>query len=129
METIWTTIKYLIIKSWKIFTYFFALETPKSRIFTISISSLILIILPLNKLSLLPIFSVYEKMGLYNFLGFEFYSVGMTRSLSSIFHLNFLEAWQYNPLGFIFVFGLIIMVSTDSYKIYKNKETNKEKLN
>jgi hypothetical protein len=126
MVNILTIVKNIFLKLKQFFTFFFGLETPKSRIFTITLSSLILIILPFNKLHLLPTFSVYEKVGLYDFLGFEFYSSGITRSLSSIFHLQIQDAWNYNPLGFIFIIILLYIFILDIKKIIeeKNKKIN-----
>ena len=98
-----------------------SLQTPKDRLIVIFTGFLVLLITPIEKLSYLPIFSLYEELGLYNYLGFEFYSAGITRSISSILHLNFDLAYTYNPLGFVFVFVLIIIVIRDLFLVYKKK--------
>lgn len=119
MVNIWTTVKNFYNFLINFIINCFALAEPKYRVILISFCMLLLSILPFDKLYLLPTFSVFSKIGLYDFLGFEFYSVGMTRALSSFFHFNFLDAYNYNPLVFIFISILFIIYIKDIYLLFK----------
>ncbi len=97
------------------------LEKPSSRLIMIVFCSLFLTIFPI---SYIPLFSVFSKLGLYEFLGFEFYSSGMTRALNSFFELEFEASYNYNSLIFIFISVLVIIVILDIYRLLFNNNTN-----
>ena len=121
MATILTKIKEILNKIKKLFIFTFSLENEKSRLFTIFLGIIVLLLLP-NYLSFLPIYSLYDLFGLYNLLGFEFYSSGMTRSLISILQLNFKQAFNYNPLGILFIFILSIIIIKDIISLIKKQK-------
>lgn len=77
--------------------------------------------MPLNQI---PLFSVYSKLGIYELLGIEFYSSGMTRALISFYQLNFAQAYMHNPLVFAFMFSLIAIFILDIYRYFWKNNTN-----
>lgn len=98
-----------------------SLDRPSSRIIMVIFCSLVLIFVPIH---LIPLFSIYSKLGLYELLGFEFYSSGMTRALVSLYSLDFVSAYNHNYLVFVFIVFLIILFLLDIYRFFFRGNSN-----
>lgn len=98
----------------------FGLATPESRLLVFSVALLILLILPTDKLYLLPIRSIYE-----NFFGFETYSSGMTRSVSKILHGDLSGAYSTNKLAFLVLVLVSLMIIQDTIRLLKSNRVKK----
>lgn len=98
-----------------------SLDKPSSRLAMITFCSLFLILFPI---SYIPLFSVFSKLGIYDTLGYEFYSSGMTRALKSFFELEFEVSYNHNPLIIIFIIFLLIIVILDIYRLIFRNNTN-----
>lgn len=72
-----------------------AWDGPRAVAVNISVILLTLSVIPTEKLSLLPVRSLYEMAGITT------YSSGMMRGLSLILHGKFPEAWAMNPLSYL----------------------------
>ncbi|MCH8519862.1 MAG: DUF2752 domain-containing protein [Nanoarchaeota archaeon] len=87
----------------------------------ISLGSIVLVFVPLTHI---PLFSVFSKLGIYDVLGFEFYSSGMTRALKSFFEFDFSQSLEFNFLVFVFMFFLIILICLDIFRFFFRNNTN-----
>jgi len=97
---------------WQLVRESTSLSTPRGRLVSFGIVLIVLTITPTEKLYFLPIKSIYET-----FLGFVPYSSGMTRGVSSVLHGNFEAAFEFNPLSFVVLGIVLILVVTDAIKI------------
>lgn len=98
--------------NWQIIKEIISLSTARGRLIAFGLVLTILIVLPTNKLSLLPVKSVYESV--FNFVPF---SSGVTRGVSSILHLDFSGAWKYNPLSFAVLGMVAVIMISDLLKV------------
>lgn len=94
-----------------------SLSTPRGRLVSFGIVLSVLIVLPTEKLYLIPIRSVYET-----FLGIIPYSSGMTRGVSSILHGNFTKAYDFNPLSFAVLVVVLVLMLLDIFKLFRRRE-------
>lgn len=107
MATIWRRIRSLC----KGFVLLIGLSTPASRLIVFLSGILLLAVLPTAQLPLLPVRSLYAMAGFYP------YSTGMTRALSSLLHGQFGAAWDFNPLVYILVTVVVVILVKDAFTV------------
>ena len=125
MENTLKKIKFNFITYCKLVFNFFisvlSLNKPSSRLIMIFLGVITLIFIPIQYI---PLFSVFSKIGLYELLGFEFYSSGMTRALKSFFELDFSQSLEDNYLVFIFMLLIGILILLDIFRLCFRNNTN-----
>jgi hypothetical protein len=110
----------LTVKLKKIFLDLISFDSPQAKVFNFSLILLIAAVIPTDKLGYLPIFSIYQT-----FFNMTFYSSGMTRGMSRLFHGDINGALTYNKLIIILVlviFFLLVYNIIESVKYYKENK-------
>ena len=103
-----------ILTNLKLLINIISLATPLSRMFVFCSGLVILWLLPTNKLSYLPVRSVYETA-----FHFKPYSSGITRGLSKILHGDFYGAYAMNWLSYVVLGVILTLLVKDIFVCYK----------
>lgn len=105
---------------------------PKAIVVVLSIVLFFLFFLPTENLADLPVKSLYSSVVIPIFFNGScpsegilkncgFYSIGETRGVSSILHGKFKEAYEYNPLSFVLLFVIVVILAINIMKLTKFK--------
>ncbi len=105
-----------------------SLDGPKSVCIVLIFVLIFLFFFPTENLSNLPVKSVYSQFVIPTFFNNScpesgifkncgFYSIGQTRGVSSILHGKFDEAWNYNPLSFLLIGVMFVLIIFNLLKI------------
>ncbi len=74
------------------------------------------------------IFNIYLYCPFHEITGLYCPGCGVTRMIYSIFELNFYQAFRYNPLLFIFLPFIIILLINSIYSKFKKEKSIYEKI-
>ncbi len=95
-----------------LFVEILGLQSSRGRIMFFVIGSCCIYITP---------YSVLSGLSLWQRLGIETPSVGLTRAYWHMLHLDFTAAWSRNPLIFAVVAIGLSLLLADVYRLYKQK--------
>lgn len=88
------------------------LQSPRGRIIFFTIASISIFLTPYRLLS---------ELSLWQRLGLDVPSVGLTRAYWHVLHLDVVAAWERNPLIFLVIAVGLPIIILDIYKLFLKK--------
>ncbi len=89
-----------------------SLQSPRGRIMFFVLASASICMVP---------YSLLSGLSLWQRLGVDSPSIGLTRAYWQVMHFNFSAAWARNPLIFVVIGIGLPLLLLDARKIYKKK--------